>query len=161
MSVGTWRKIGDVAEELGVTARTLRFYEEEGLIAACRTQGGTRLYNDEHVARFKAILDLANAGTPIALIRKLATLRTRHDTGAASSRAVEGALQEIISSLDTQIDALKQLTVEAHSALASLGHCHACQNPPTRNGCPKCAMNRLATENDLLALVWEQSACQK
>ena len=37
-------KIGQVADALGTTPRTLRFYEEQGLLTPRRTERGTRLY---------------------------------------------------------------------------------------------------------------------
>ncbi len=154
-----WRKIGDIAEELGVTARTLRFYEEEGLITACRTQGGTRLYSDEHVGRFKAILTLAAAGAPLLLIRRLATIRAEYTTGAESSRQVEIVLQQLIATFISQMATLNRLTSEANSALAALAGCHSCRKRPSRNGCTKCAINELADVNDLLALIWEPHEC--
>ena len=41
---GAALKIGDVARQLGTTARTLRYYEEQGLLTPPRTAKGTRLY---------------------------------------------------------------------------------------------------------------------
>ncbi|MCP3851392.1 MAG: MerR family transcriptional regulator [Gammaproteobacteria bacterium] len=38
-------KIGDVAEKLKTTVRTIRYYDEEGLLVPHRT-GGTRLYSE-------------------------------------------------------------------------------------------------------------------
>jgi MerR family transcriptional regulator, repressor of the yfmOP operon len=45
-------QIGEVAEQTGVTQRTLRFYEEKGLVDPPeRMEGGFRLYSDEDVNR--------------------------------------------------------------------------------------------------------------
>ena len=49
-------KIGEVASHLATSIRTIRFYEEEGLIYPIRTEKGTRLYNNKHVTRLKVIL---------------------------------------------------------------------------------------------------------
>ncbi len=49
-------QIGEVAERTGVTQRTLRFYEEKGLLhPPSRMDGGFRLYSEEDVRRVKHI----------------------------------------------------------------------------------------------------------
>src|ERR1700752_712169 len=49
-------QIGEVAERTGVTQRTLRFYEEKGLLKPpSRMDGGFRLYSEEDVKRDERI----------------------------------------------------------------------------------------------------------
>lgn len=49
-------QIGEVAERTGVTQRTLRFYEEKGLLKPpTRLEGGFRLYSEDDVARVERI----------------------------------------------------------------------------------------------------------
>ena len=62
------KKIGEIAELLGTTPRTLRYYEAEGLITARRSSGGTRYYGEEDIARFRAVLRLAETGLPLSKI---------------------------------------------------------------------------------------------
>jgi DNA-binding transcriptional MerR regulator len=52
-------QIGEVAERTGVTQRTLRFYEEKGLLRApSRMDGGFRLYSEDDVKRVQKIRKL-------------------------------------------------------------------------------------------------------
>ena len=52
-------QIGEVAERTGVTQRTLRFYEEKGLLRTpTRMDGGFRLYSEEDVKRVEKIRKL-------------------------------------------------------------------------------------------------------
>lgn len=53
-------KIGDVAALVGVTARTIRYYEELGLLGADRERpkGGHRVYTDADVARLRELVRL-------------------------------------------------------------------------------------------------------
>jgi DNA-binding transcriptional MerR regulator len=55
-------RIGEVAERLGITARTIRYYEEIGLLPAAsdRPGGGHRLYDEADVERLAEILRLKN-----------------------------------------------------------------------------------------------------
>ncbi len=53
-------RIGDVAERVGVTTRTIRYYEELGLLgtASERTKGAHRLYTDADIARLEELIRL-------------------------------------------------------------------------------------------------------
>ena len=53
-------RIGDVAERVGVTTRTIRYYEELGLLgtASARTKGARRLYTEADIARLEELIRL-------------------------------------------------------------------------------------------------------
>lgn len=48
--------IGELARELGLTTRTIRYYEERGLLSPQRTAGGQRIYGRRERGRLKLIL---------------------------------------------------------------------------------------------------------
>ncbi len=66
-------QIGEVAERTSVTQRTLRFYEEKGLLPApTRMDGGFRLYSEEDVRRVTHIRRLQNLlGLTLAEIKEM------------------------------------------------------------------------------------------
>ena len=66
-------QIGEVADRTGVTQRTLRFYEERGLLKApSRMDGGFRLYSENDVARVEQIKRLQNLlGLTLAEIKDM------------------------------------------------------------------------------------------
>lgn len=66
-------QIGEVAERTGVTQRTLRFYEEKGLLKPpSRLDGGFRLYSEEDVARVERIKNLQSLlGLSLADIKEM------------------------------------------------------------------------------------------
>ena len=52
-------RIGEVAEQVGVTARTIRYYEELGLLGSdARSKGAHRLYSEADVARLRELIRL-------------------------------------------------------------------------------------------------------
>jgi len=53
-------RIGDVAGRVGVTTRTIRYYEELGLLgtASARTKGAHRLYSEADIARLEELIRL-------------------------------------------------------------------------------------------------------
>jgi DNA-binding transcriptional MerR regulator len=66
-------QIGEVAERTGVTQRTLRFYEEKGLLKPLsRMDGGFRLYSESDIRRVEQIRRLKQLlGFPLAQIKEL------------------------------------------------------------------------------------------
>ncbi|MHB8577045.1 MAG: helix-turn-helix domain-containing protein [Dehalococcoidia bacterium] len=70
---GAYLQIGEVAERTGVTQRTLRFYEEKGLLQPpSRMEGGFRLYSEEDVQRVEQIRRLQRLlGFSLAEIKEM------------------------------------------------------------------------------------------
>jgi DNA-binding transcriptional MerR regulator len=66
-------QIGEVAERTGVTQRTLRFYEEKGLLRPpSRMEGGFRLYSEDDVRRVEQIRKLQDLlGVTLADIKEM------------------------------------------------------------------------------------------
>ncbi len=66
-------QIGEVAERTGVTQRTLRFYEEKGLLKPpSRMEGGFRLYSEDDVQRVEQVRRLQNLlGVTLAEIKEM------------------------------------------------------------------------------------------
>ena len=68
-------QIGDLAEQLGITARTIRYYEEIGLLESPRRlEHGVRVYDTASVARLKFILKLKELGLSLKEMQELADI---------------------------------------------------------------------------------------
>jgi DNA-binding transcriptional MerR regulator len=66
------RRIHEVAAELGLTTRAIRYYEQFGLLSPVRSDGSYRLYDAADVERLRAIVALRDdAGFSLADIREL------------------------------------------------------------------------------------------
>ncbi|MFD8797151.1 MerR family transcriptional regulator [Streptomyces atroolivaceus] len=63
----------ELAEEAGITVRTLRFYRERGLIQPPRREGRIAWYDDHHLARLRTITGLLERGHTLTGIADLAT----------------------------------------------------------------------------------------
>ena len=80
--------IGDVAERVGLSLRTVRYYEEQGLFApAGRTDGGFRLYTDEQVDRLLLIKQMKPLGFTVQEMCELLDARDALDAGDEGTRA--------------------------------------------------------------------------
>lgn len=66
-------QIGELAKQLGITTRTIRYYEEIGLMGLSKRVGtGARLYNREDIRRLKFILKLKEIGIGLKQMQELA-----------------------------------------------------------------------------------------
>ena len=69
-------RVGEIAERLGVSPRTIKYYEELGLIRPeTRSPGGFRLYGKEGVEQLERILRMKSMGYSLAAIRELLATR--------------------------------------------------------------------------------------
>ncbi|MDA8184979.1 MAG: MerR family transcriptional regulator [Acidimicrobiales bacterium] len=91
-------RIGEAAEQAGVSCRTLRYYEELGLVVpAGHSAGGARRYTDADVARLQRIRELQELlGFDLGEIRtimrsedQLAALRSEYQAGGDVARRKE------------------------------------------------------------------------
>jgi DNA-binding transcriptional MerR regulator len=63
-------QIGEVAQRVGLSLRTVRYYEEVGLIAPeRRTDGGFRLYTEENIDRLRLIMQMKPLGFSVEEMR--------------------------------------------------------------------------------------------
>ena len=68
-------QIGVLAKQLGITTRTIRYYEEIGLMGKTeRIGGGTRTYNKDDILRLKFILKLKGLGISLKEIHELSDI---------------------------------------------------------------------------------------
>ncbi len=69
-------RVGEIAERLGVSPRTIKYYEELGLIRPeTRSPGGFRLYGKEGAEQLERILRMKSIGYSLAAIRELLATR--------------------------------------------------------------------------------------
>ncbi|EXJ15920.1 MerR family transcriptional regulator [Imhoffiella purpurea] len=150
-------KIGAIAQRLGTTVRTLRFYEENGLVHPSRSPGGTRLYTEEDEARFAALLALARLGFSLQQLAGLAGLRAASRTGDEASRAVASRLMEMDAELEERVRAIERQRQDIEHALALVRRCHGCRRRPARPICDACPASVGVEDSTVLQVVWDEA----
>ncbi len=100
-------RIGELAEATGTTTKTLRFYEEAGLLPPThRASNGYRDYGPDAVTRLDFIRRGRAAGLTLAQIREVIDIR---DTGQTPCSHVHDLLTIRLTDIDRQIADLREL----------------------------------------------------
>jgi MerR family copper efflux transcriptional regulator len=104
-------RIGELAATTGLTASTIRFYEQAGLLLPPpRTSGGYREYGPETSDRLRFVRDAQAAGLTLAEIRGVLAIR---DTGNPPCR-------HVIPLIHARLDQIQQRITELTAARATL-----------------------------------------
>ena len=93
--------IGQLAREFDITARTLRFYEDKGLIAP-RRRGRQRIYSRRDRARLKLILQGKRVGFALSEIKEMLDLYDLRDGQETQMRVSLQRFRERIAGLERQ-----------------------------------------------------------
>ncbi|MDA8276644.1 MAG: MerR family transcriptional regulator [Actinomycetota bacterium] len=110
-------RIGEVAQLSGFSTKTIRFYEEMGLIRCVeREPNGYRNYGDEVLTKLEFIRNGRAAGLPLSAIGQILDLRTN---GIVPCTHVIAALEQILNSLDLQIMELQRARLEVAMRIAN------------------------------------------
>ena len=129
---GHMKQIGEVAEEIGLSLRTIRYYDEVGLAPPSgRSPGGFRLYTDLDVERLRLIKNMKPLDFTLEEMRDLLDTRDRlRDPGSNEKHrnAAHERLQMYATAADERCERLREQLEWAESLARSLRSVA----PPTR-----------------------------
>lgn len=95
-------QIGELAKTLDITTRTIRYYEEIGLMGKTeRLGGGTRTYGKDEVLRLKFILKLKTMGISLKEMKELSDIFDIHENDFTK---ITPKLIEILDSHIAKVD---------------------------------------------------------
>ena len=105
--------VGEVAKKMGVTVRTLQYYDKEGLLSpSAESEGGRRLYTDKDLVMLHQIISLKSLGFSLDDIKKrLISLETPADVANALTEQADDIRQKI-EQLQASLSAIEQLKAE-------------------------------------------------
>ena len=105
--------VGEVAKKMGVTVRTLQYYDKKGLLSpSAESEGGRRLYTDKDLIRLHQIISLKSLGFSLDDIKeRLISLETPADVANALTEQADDIRQKI-EQLQASLSAIEQLKAE-------------------------------------------------
>lgn len=133
---------GDMARLSENTLRTVRFYEEAGILHPVqRTDGGHRLFAESELSKLQLVTELRAAGFSLEEIRELLEVKLRASEGSAASRDALARLASQIERMDQRIKVLTHLRDDLVASQAVLRECRACNgNQLYPDGCSDCSV---------------------
>lgn len=129
---------GDMARLTRSTLRTVRFYEQEGLIQAeDRSSGGHRLFTSLALERLQLALDLREAGLSIQGIRELFSLKEQSRSAKEATASITRILETQVAEMQRKIGKLRGLHEELVSMVGVMDECRLCDGKrfPACGGC--------------------------
>ena len=134
-------KIGELATRTGVSVRSLRYYEQQGLLSPERTPAGHRVFSAQHQITVAHIRELLESGFCSSVIRLLlpALMDAQGDSELLrdSFAAAEARLRSEIASIETELSVLSafrdrlRLAPDMHVRSEDGGYEHLLASPPT------------------------------
>ena len=105
--------VGEVAKKMGVTVRTLQYYDKEELLSpSAESEGGRRLYTDKDLVMLHQIISLKSLGFSLKDIKgRLNSLKTPDDVANALTEQAD-AIRINIKQLKDSLVAIEQLKTE-------------------------------------------------
>lgn len=130
---------GDLARRIGTTLRTVRFYEEAGMLKPSAVgKGGRRLYTEQDLERLALITDLRELDLSLEEIKGLLEMKEGCSTAPELAERFGQALSAQLERTQKRLAALKRLGEEFSAALEILGSCRSCVSVLQSRGCNQC-----------------------
>jgi DNA-binding transcriptional MerR regulator len=132
-------RIGDLARKAGTTMRTIRYYEQLGLIRPVgRTKGGFRLYEEGELRKFQLIKSLQLLDIPLAQVKTLFDQRRPGRTAAEITPQIRQILEGQLIEMEQRIAQYRTLQESLRHTLDILSGCARCPREPGPEACLRC-----------------------
>ena len=107
--------ISELAREFDITTRSIRFYEDQGLLNPAR-EGQTRIYSKQDRVRLKLTLRGKRLGFSLAEIRELFDLYDADKSSRSQLQTMLGLVAEKRETLQQQMEDIRMVLLELDAA---------------------------------------------
>ncbi len=149
---------GDMARLSESTLRTVRFYEQEGLIEPERRSAcGHRLFSGRELLKLQLALDLREAGLSLQNIKDLFCLKSDCTCPEEASQRMSHVLTEQIDTMQQKIAKLRKLREELTAMVSVLTECQSCDEGNFPIACENCDVLSSPQLTRALQVLWHES----
>lgn len=147
---------GEMARLSKSTLRTVRFYEEQGLLdPVTRTEGGHRLFRERELEKLRLMSNLRAAGFGLEEVREIVDLKRGHSTGADAARTAIRELGKKIDQMQERARLLARLAAELEASRRQLDACTSCEDPRFPSNCGQCSVMTSTPLAKALRVLWD------
>lgn len=109
--------IGELAQVTGASPRSLRYYEEKGLLTSQRTAAGYRVYDDAAPTQVRRIRGLLDAGFDSSSIAAILPCVRDDERTVDLCPAIETTMRATLARIDADLDDLSRRRAAVHALL--------------------------------------------
>ncbi|MEO7328355.1 MAG: MerR family transcriptional regulator [Minicystis sp.] len=132
---------GEMARCSSNTLRTVRFYEEEGILRpARRTEGGHRLFEKSELDRLMLVTDMRMAGLSLDEIKQVLEVKQSGATGAEAARKASRILSLRMEELREKLLVLTRLREDLSETSEMMNGCTDCHDIKFPHHCDQCTV---------------------
>jgi DNA-binding transcriptional MerR regulator len=132
--------IGELARRAGLSAKTVRFYEDQGLIPRQRSASNYRLYSEADVARLQLVRRSRLLGLGLPATKALLQRALSEDC-AAFGEELLGSIDTQLQAVERQLTELQALRDELKALDAHIQHCcEGCDPGTMASECGFCGL---------------------
>src|SRR5262245_1058452 len=132
---------GEMARRTSNTLRTVRFYEEEGILRPVRrTDGGHRLFDLRELDRLMLVTDMRAAGLSLDEIRQILEVKQHAATGGEAARQATEILKRRIDELRDKLAVLARLQEDLTQTNEIMASCLECKDAAFPGNCDACSV---------------------
>ena len=130
--------IGGAARVTGLPPRTIRFYEQAGLLpAATRSASGYRVYSPEDLRRLRLVSRARILGLPLTQVKTLADAAFEQSCGSFEQR-LGGVVEERLADIDRTLAELHALRAELEGVRQGLDPSRPSEQDCRTDSCGHC-----------------------
>ncbi len=144
--------IGEISKNLGISQRTIRYYEELGFIKPSRSEGRFRVYDNNQLNRLKIILLLKELGMSLEDIKNLINICQQGSPHDISPR-LHAALLARKNELEAKIKKLRAGIKQLEGSILAIKRCEKCNQPVDDYKCHKCLHERQDELTELIKAI--------
>ena len=157
---GSLLTTGEMARCSNNTLRTVRFYEEEGILRpARRTDGGHRLFPRSELDRLMLITDMRLAGLSLDEIKHILEVKQSGLSGSEAARQATQVLSGRIEELRDKLLVLTRLREDLSATTDIMAACVTCHDTQFPSSCASCTvMSSPATLPRSMRVLWSAAS---